>query len=243
MNLVVTRPEGDADALAELLVARGHRVISSPMLRFKACPAEIDVRGMQAILVTSRNAIRALGERAQGLDLTRRPLFAVGAATAAEARAVGWSDVIEGPGRAQELCALVVDRLNPRQGGILHLAGDVVAYEPGAELERHGFTYRRCAVYRMEPAEAPSGELVAALARGSVDGVLLMSPRTAAVYCRLIQEAGLGERAQRPTYFCLSAAVAGALAPLDPADVRVAIRPNSEEMLALVEQVSSSSAT
>ena len=62
MRLLVTRPEPDATRQAERLAARGHEPVLAPLLAHRAgnrnVPLELD--GAQALIVTSRNALRAL---------------------------------------------------------------------------------------------------------------------------------------------------------------------------------------
>src|SRR5260370_40929827 len=86
---LVTRPRAEALALAEALAMRGIEAIIEPLLdiHYRDEPAP-DLAGVQAVLCTSANGIRALarlsGER-------RIPRFAVGRATAAPARDAGVS--------------------------------------------------------------------------------------------------------------------------------------------------------
>jgi hypothetical protein len=63
-----------------------------------------------------------------------------------------------------------------------------------------------------------------------------MSPRTASIFAALVMGAGLADAARKLGYFCLSKAVAEGLNPLAPSDVRIARRPNLEEVLALLAQ-------
>src|SRR5512146_3395419 len=84
---LVTRPRADAESLAEALAARGIEAIVEPMLEihYRDAPAP-DLVGVQAILCTSANGVRAL---AKVTDERRVPLFAVGDASAARAREAG----------------------------------------------------------------------------------------------------------------------------------------------------------
>src|ERR1700686_4211230 len=87
LRALVTRPRAEAESLAEALAARGIDAIIEPLLEihYRSEPPP-DLAGVQAVLCTSANAVRALarltGERAV-------PLFAVGEASAARARDAG----------------------------------------------------------------------------------------------------------------------------------------------------------
>src|SRR5258707_3826698 len=87
LRALVTRPRAEAESLAEALAARGIAAIIEPLLEihYRSEPAP-DLAGVQAILCTSANGVRALarltGERAL-------PLFAIRDASEAPARHKG----------------------------------------------------------------------------------------------------------------------------------------------------------
>jgi len=87
MRVLVTRPLDDALEIQILLAARGHEVVVAPLLRvaFRR-GTEIDLTGVQAILATSANGVRALAQRTERRDV---PVFAVGPQTAQAAQALG----------------------------------------------------------------------------------------------------------------------------------------------------------
>ena len=93
MRLLVTRPEPDAGREAEALAARGHEAVIAPLLVIEfAEDAPLDFAGVQALIVTSRNALRAIASRRELAEARKLPLFAVGEATARAARDVGFAD-------------------------------------------------------------------------------------------------------------------------------------------------------
>ena len=67
MRVLVTRPIEDAGETEALLKARGHKAVIAPMLNivFHDGPP-IELAGVQAILVTSANGVRALSRRTHG---------------------------------------------------------------------------------------------------------------------------------------------------------------------------------
>src|SRR5882757_8597644 len=88
---LVTRPRAEAAALAEALAARGIEAIVEPLLdiHYRDEPAP-DLAGVQAVLCTSANGVRALARLSRGRKV---PIFAVGEATAARAREEGFARV------------------------------------------------------------------------------------------------------------------------------------------------------
>src|SRR5262249_38457908 len=125
MRILVTRPEPDALKLRAALEQRGHQATVEPLLTVSFDDADpIDLQGVQALTATSRNALRALKSHPALAEARSLPLFAVGEATAREARAMGFGVVIAGAGTAQELVVHIVSALDPAAGLLLHLAGD-----------------------------------------------------------------------------------------------------------------------
>src|SRR5713101_572214 len=90
MRALVTRPREQSETLAAALASRGVEAIIEPLIEVHYCQATIPLAGVQAILCTSANGVRAL---ARSSDERRLPLFAVGDATAARARAEGFAAV------------------------------------------------------------------------------------------------------------------------------------------------------
>jgi uroporphyrinogen-III synthase len=204
-----------------------------------------DLAGVQAILLTSANAVPALSAAAK-----RLPVFAVGAATAAAARGAGCVTVVSADGAGADLARLVVRRCRPDAGALLHLAGEKVRPEPAALLAAAGekvrpepaallaaagFALRRHAVYRAAAARALSAGTVAALRRQAIDAVLLFSPRTARTFARLVGEHGLQASLGATAAICLSAAVAEASRALAWQGIYTARRPELPALLEVLE--------
>ena len=237
MRLLVTRAETDAGKLVRALEKMGCQVTVEPLLSvaFEEDVA-LDLDGVQALIATSRNALRALKSHPALAQALALPLFAVGRATAEEARALGFATVITGAGTAQELVTHIVSVVDPAAGLLLHLSGDKLAVDVAGELEAHGFRVARVVVYRTLPAKALSETAVEQLAMGEIDGVILLSPYTASVYASLVRKQGLATAVRQVTHFCLSEAVARQLGPLGSLQVAIATRPSLEELLARIAE-------
>lgn len=235
MRVLVTRPEEDAGGLVERIAALGHEAIHAPLIEIATYDGvQIDLAGVQAIVATSRNALRALA-RSPALDAARQlPLLAVGQATAAFARELGFGEARAGPGDGSGLAATIRATLDPGQGLLLHISGETLAFDLAAALAPDGFTMRRAIVYRSAPADRLPPMVADRLRAGSLDAVTLMSPRTAETYARLVAAAGLVEPARALVYICLSPAVAERLSPIAPSRVLAPTTPSTEEMLALL---------
>jgi uroporphyrinogen-III synthase len=233
MKLLVTRPALDAGPLADLLAAAGHTVLLEPLLtiRFRDAAA-LALDDATGLLFTSANGVRAFAALSDRRDI---PVFAVGDRTAAVAREQGFAQVGSADGDVAALAALVIAKRRPADGPLLHVAGSEVAGDLAERLEAAGFTVRRAVLYDAEPVTELSPETRAALAAGTLDGVLLFSPRTARQFAALMRQSGL--RADGLVAWCLSPAVADALDDLPRADTRVAAEPTQAALLSLIPPV------
>ncbi len=232
MRLLVTRPREDADALTEILRSKGHIPIVAPVmeLRMIAGPP-VPLEGVQGVLATSANGVRALAARNPMRKLT---LYAVGPQTAEAARRAGFTKVVSADGDSAALVELVASDADPAKGMLLHAAGAETAGRVRSALQQRGFTVETIVLYEAAPVATLPIEAATLLRDGTLDGVLLFSPRSAKTFATLVAEAGL-ETATAPLQaFCISAATAGALAPLNFARVAVAGEPNQSAMLALI---------
>jgi len=241
MRLLVTRPEPDASREAEELAARGYEAVLAPMLKIEFVPdAPLDLAGVQALIVTSRNALRAFATRRELDEARKRPLFAVGEATASAARELGFAVLVRAPGTAADLPELIGGKLDRKRGPLLHLAGENLAFDLKSALEAKGFTLHQPVLYRAVPAEQLPVRALNLLKAGELDGAILLSPRTARTFALLIDKHGAVTQVRRLVCYCMSQAVAEVLAPLG-FRVRVASKPREEDVLALVDSEAASS--
>ena len=235
MRLLVTRPEPDASRQAKALALRGHQPVLAPLLAIEFVQdVPLDLKGAQALIATSRNALRALASHPELSAALRLPLIAVGDATAKAAAELGFADVKTGPGTAEALGRLIAARLTASAGPLVHLSGETVAFDLKSALEAQGFSLRQPILYRAVAAPELPPNVVSMLKAGRLDGVVLMSPRTAATFAGLIRQHGLVTEASRLNCYCLSGAVAQAAEPLI-ARLIVAARPSEEDVLALID--------
>ena len=232
MRVLITRPRDDAEALARTLASRGIESLIEPLLEIRPLAnTELDLDGVQAILLTSANGARALA----AASATRAiPVLAVGDSTAAAARAAGFTEVETAGGDVEALEKLAADRCDPGGGPLLHVAGSIVAGDLAGRLVTHGFAVRRTAPYEACPVSGLSDAAVAALADGAIDAVLLFSPRTAAAFVRFAHTAEVTGPLSRMRALCLSEAVAEAARAMTWREVCVADRPDQAALLALV---------
>lgn len=241
MRLLVTRPEPDATRQAEILAVRGHQPLVVPLLLIEpVTDVPLDLGNAQALVVTSRNALRALASHPDRAAALRLPLFAVGEATAKAATELSFTKVTAGAGTGEALSRQIADTLEPKAGTLVHLAGDSIAFDLKSALEAKGFSLKQPVIYRAVAATRLPESALSLLNAGKLDGVVLMSPRTAAIFAALVVRHDALTQASRLHCYCLSAAVAQAVEPLK-ANTIVAARSSEEELLALIDSEAASS--
>ncbi len=231
LRALVTRPRAEAVELAAALERRGIAALIEPLIeiRFADLPPP-DLAGVRAILCTSANGVRALARLTPERGL---PLFAVGDATAARAREAGFAAVVSAAGTVEDLARLVRAQLAPGGGRLLHVAGSAVAGDLAAALP--GYAVERAVLYAAAPAERLSAPARQALAGGTVDLALFFSPRSSAIFVRLIEAAGLAACLGRVAAVSISAAADRPLAAFAWRARHIAARPNQEALLAALD--------
>ena len=169
MKILVTRPLEDAEETAQQLAALGHEALIAPLLatQFQDGPP-LSLDGVQAVLATSANGVRALIRRTARRDL---PLFAVGTANRAMAIAAGFVSVRNADGDAGRLAQATAQWAQPGDGPLLHVHGGQGASVLAAGLRDKGLSVREEVHYEVAP-QALAAEAVMALRDGAVGAAL-----------------------------------------------------------------------
>jgi uroporphyrinogen-III synthase len=228
MRVLITRPIEDGEETARQLSLRGHESLIAPLMtvRFHDGP-DVMLDGVQAILATSANGVRALTRRTQRREVA---VFAVGPQTAAEAQALGFTEVKNANGDAEGLALAATRWADPGKGVLLHVAGEG---HDGKLAERlSGFRLRQEILYAVSPVEKIPEEAAIALGEGRLDAALFYSPRSASIFCDLVLKEKLPVGSLLAA--CISTAAAAALSPLGLKDVRIAAKPNQAALLKLL---------
>ncbi|WP_420391896.1 uroporphyrinogen-III synthase [Acuticoccus sp.] len=208
--VAVTRPRPQADDTVRRLRRAGYGTVAAPLLTAEVVAHPGTAGGIGTIALTSRTAASILACHPRFHHL---PVYAVGDATAREARRAGFARVTSASGDVTALAVHLAEAPQP----IVHLAGQDNAGALVETLLARGQRAERRVIYAMRPATAlPSVP--------RVDAVLLASPRTAATYAALAVNAPWREA----PCVALSAAVAAEVADRR---VLVARRPDEDALL------------
>ena len=198
--ILTVRPEPDCEIDVEALARRGVPAIAAPLMTpvyendvFLDDPRLADGASHGGVIVTSRHAVTGLLRASGGVvddgwrDL---PVFAVGRATGRAAAAAGFRDVTIGSGGGAGLVPLITARAGEFTAPLLWPAARDRSFDMTAALD--GITPVRMAqLYRMEPVPAFADSARSALSDGGVLAVILMSARSAGLFCDRLAAAGL----------------------------------------------------
>ncbi len=175
-------------------------------IRFLDAPVP-DPLSYQGVLLTSANGARALARLVPWRDL---PIWAVGEASAAEARRLGFVTVQAAGGDVAALAGLVGEKLDPRAGKLLHVAATRLAGDLAGLLAAQGFSVDKAVLYEAEAARDLSPALRTLANEGGLDLALFFSPRTAATFVTLARGRLDPEALRATSALALSPAVAEA---------------------------------
>lgn len=227
ITLWVTRPSLDAPKQAGILQDNGYNTECFGLLDIEIYEKEVDTTDCQAVVFTSANGVRAYVQNGGDINL---PAFAVGDATMVQAEEYGFKNVISANGDINDLSDVIKENLNPADGMLYHCAGSVIAKDLGALLDGFCYQVKRVPLYDAVPCVHLTSTLCTHIENGGIQGVLLMSPRTADIFVHLVHIHGLDKYVQSMVIFSLSDAVASKVSDLG-ADVVVAKTPTTDSLV------------
>jgi uroporphyrinogen-III synthase len=227
--VLVTRPEPGASETARRLEAMGHRALVAPVLRIVPAASRLPpAEAVQAVLATSANALPALSGH-RGCRL-----LTVGNATAARARAAGFTDIVSAGRDAVALAELAAARCDPAAGPLLLAVGAGEGAKLVGLLRARGFVVLRRETYAGRVMERLPERAVAALAAGEIGTILFFSSATVRAFIDLLGGALPVSVVAGVEALALSGVVEQALTPLPWRRIRVASEPNQDAILALM---------
>jgi uroporphyrinogen-III synthase len=204
--------------------------IRAPVLEIVGTPLRLPSPGqVGAILVTSGNALAALSPGYHEISM-----FAVGDATAERARTAGFRRVASAAGDAEALAKLIAQSRPPSAGSLLLATGRGQGKLLAGALRQAGFAVVRRVVYAAEPVRRLPDTVTAALRAGDIDAAMFFSPETASHFVRLLRRADLARAVSGSEAVAISRRSGMALEALPWRRIRIAAKPNQDEMLALL---------
>ncbi|RFB87836.1 uroporphyrinogen III synthase [Rhizobium leguminosarum bv. trifolii] len=235
MRVLVTRPAHSAEKTAQRLRDMGHEPLLLPLRQpvHDSAAAATALAGTSGpIAVTSAEAVRvisALGEQLH--PHLARPLFAVGEATAEEAKDLGFQSVFSSSGNGGDLADYVA-----AQGadGLLYLTGMPRAETFEGRLRELGIRYSVAECYRMQPVAPGPAEIEAIFAGGRAEAILFYSRQTAEDFFSVAELRSALSVGSGIRLLCLSEAVAQAIPAALKKNAAIAPMPDEKSLLSLL---------
>lgn len=227
----LTRPREDSENFAAELSLHHIPTLIAPVMHIAHQPLTSLPDLPDALLVTSRHATQALATLPTVWQAL--PTYCVGAATANYARDFGFSHIIPGTGDVMSLLPRLISELS---GGstILYLAGEETRADVPTLLHARGVHVQRITVYRAVAEAALAPELLAALKANELSGTAFFSPRSAAIACDLLAQAGLADAVRHLKAYCFSLNVAKAAGILPWKELHACHAPTRRAMRELI---------
>jgi uroporphyrinogen-III synthase len=224
---LIFRPLRDALPLAGELKSKGVEPYLCPLYHPCFLPL-LPLENPQALIVTSKNALRALESHD---DLKKLPLYAVGDETAALAQGMGFPEVISASGTSQELIQCILKRAHSKAGILWHLSGQIVKGNIVETLIEKRFEAQRRIVYSVEEAKNLPDPLLSHLQNQKIAYVLFFSSHTALLFVNLLKIYGLEKSACKMRAICLSQAIALKASMLTWKEIWISPKPTAQSMM------------
>ncbi len=232
MYFLLTRPEEDSRAIAQTLTRLGHQVHCAPLLHMDYYDRpEIVLADFQVLLFTSANGVRAFIRISQSRNI---PCYTVGDATAAEATKAGFHTVISAGGDVSKLAALVITKLSPDAGRLLHISGKDTAGNLAGQLEKAGFQITSQQLYQATKSSGLSPAAIDLIKSGRISHMPFFSPRTARAFVTLAKAAKIQPSLTKISALCLSSAVSDVISCLNWQNILTAEHPDQSHLFKLI---------
>ena len=230
-RVLITRPEPGATQTATRVAALGFLPIVTPLASIMPLSRSLPLSGqVAATVLTSRNAVPACPPAC--FD---RPVFTVGSATAACARAAGFRCVIDADADASVLPDLIARTIAPNRQTLFLPTARRQGIELTRALRRQGFRVMRHVAYDSVAVDALPNQAATHLRQAGVMAALFFSTESARTFVRLVRAAGLAENVADVMAVSISERAAMPLRALPWRRISVAAKPNQDEMLVLLK--------
>ena len=236
-TLLVTRPLGDEKILTDLLHDHGYRVIHEPLTsiylhhtqRYEVEKALYDEP--DACIVTSRHGAQALALLSDVRDVF---LICVGESTARAAASLGFTRISVAGGNAAKLTEHILASYD-EDSRFLYLSGEHVSVDIEGILSSAQMQVQRLTLYEAVASTQLSDTLVEQLRRVQVDGITLLSMRTAKIFHELLAKADAQDTLTHLHSFTFSKAIAQSLRTHSWQHIHIAGEPTLASLLESVD--------
>jgi uroporphyrinogen-III synthase len=231
MNVLVMRPQRDAERTALRLQDLGHRAIVAPVTRIVATRTAAPAGDFDGVIVTSSHAVEMIAKDAAFAHLKDKPIHVVGERSAALAQQAGFAGIGLCAPDAQTLATWIIRDL-PRGTSLLYLTGRNRKPSLEIALPIAGFRLTAAVVYEAQEVAVLPAPVADALRAGTLEVALHYSRRSAAIAAGLARRAGLAAEFAALRHVCMSHDCALGLEAAGAGDIRIAGAPTEAMLVA-----------
>lgn len=226
------RPLEDALPMATFLESKGIKFSHYPLFKPHFIPLPPLIRP-QALIITSKNAIRALKEYEY---LKKIPLYVIGDKTAELAKQTGFVNIESASGTSQELTNLIMKKADRDKGILWHLSGERVKGNMIEPLNIAGFEVKREIVYSIEDATDLPSSLCLQLKNQIISHVIFCSPRTTTIFINLLKKKKIEMSTCQMISLCLSQDIGETALGLNWKKLWISPRPTINELMGYFDE-------
>lgn len=237
LRILITRPEAEAAATAEMVRHCGLDPLCVPVLEIRETGAVLpDFSLYKGIVFSSAAGVRAFVARGADPRWFSKKVFAVGDHTAALARQAGWSDVVSAAGTMADLVALMRETLES-PARLAHFRGRDVRHNPAEDLEPDGYRVDGIVLYEANPVPTLPPHIIAALQDYGIHAVMFYSARSAAAFAAVLRRDWPEADLRGTKALCLAHSVVESAMGLNWGEILVSPTPDQAGMQSLLNQI------
>ena len=185
MHILLTRPLGDCLDMIIKFKSLGHQVSHLPLLNIEPIKYDIiNFSEFKSIIFTSANAIKYLDSKKIDKNIF---CFCVGNATEKKAKSVGFQNIFTAEGNVTNLRELILKNLNPSDGKIAYISGELLSSDLDNELKQYGYKLKRVVNYRTKHNEKFDEKFLNQLKLNMPDLVYVYSQNSALSFLNFIK--------------------------------------------------------
>ena len=190
-KILLTRPTKPSQKIAKILAKKNLSSLTQPLFSVIKIKNLLPInRPLQAVLITSSNAIFALKK----LDVKKYILIlAVGEKTADKIKKIGYKNVIFANNSAASLLELAKEKLSKNNGSVIYLSGEIITLDLAKKLCKQGFEAEKLVVYKAKEVENFLPETVDELRSGNISEVWIYSKNSEKIFYKLAKQHNLLE--------------------------------------------------
>ena len=188
MHILLTRPLEDSTNLLIKFKDLGHVVSHLPVIKIRKIEyKEPNFNDYSAIIFTSSNAIKNLN-----IDSINKTIkcFCVGSVTEKFARSSGFQNVIAADGNVRALKELIFQNCDKKDGKILYVSGEFIAFNLDKELTNEGYEILRIINYTVDHIDQFQPNIIEELKKNIPDIVYIYSYNSALSFLNFIKNEG-----------------------------------------------------